>query len=219
MVYGCRVVPVGIDAITAISCVPRRSIAQCSVGCITQTVLLFTRHRHSRPFVDVCHVEIVCEKNHVAEVHGRGQHKVRDVHVTRTASVHFVVRVHVDVQADEHLRKLERGDADVDGARQPHQPGRHYAVVRVHDGVHEQVDGGEHAPWPDGIHQAVPAEPQHGDVVVPVQEDQLLFLQHHKHRVTKLKHLGQGEQKRPRANVIKILARADHVRPAALLDV
>ncbi len=58
-----------------------------------------------------------------------------------------------------------------------------------------------HAAEPDrrGGHvaQRVPAVDEHGRVVVPVQEDELLLAQHHKQGVDKLGHLAQHELPAP----------------------
>lgn len=47
--------------------------------------------------------------------------------------------------------------------------------------------------------EGVPGVQQHGDVVVPVQEDERLLAQHDEHGVAQLGQLGQHEHVRPEA--------------------
>lgn len=49
------------------------------------------------------------------------------------------------------------------------------------------------------LREAEPGVEQHGDVVVPVQEDERLLAQHDEHRVAELRQLGQHEHPRPEA--------------------
>ena len=44
-----------------------------------------------------------------------------------------------------------------------------------------------------------PGEDEHGDVMVPVQEDERLLPQHNEHRVHELRDLGHGEEVAPQA--------------------
>lgn len=49
------------------------------------------------------------------------------------------------------------------------------------------------------LSEGVPGVQQHGDVMIPVQEDQRLLAQHYEYRVTQLWQLGQHEHPRPEA--------------------
>lgn len=55
------------------------------------------------------------------------------------------------------------------------------------------------------LREGEPGVQQHGDVVVPVQEDERLLAQHNEHRVPELRQLRQHEHHRPEAGHFVLL--------------
>lgn len=96
------------------------------------------------------------------------------------------VRPDVDGTADNHLRQLEGGDHHRDEARRAELE-RAQGIV----GVHEAVDAVVHDDEPAGrrgvLRVREPRIHQHGDVVVPVQEDQRLLAQHDENGVAEFR--------------------------------
>lgn len=134
---------------------------------------------------DVRVVEEPGEQHEVTEVHGRGQGNVQVGHPARLRAARLQVSVRgvVDEAADHHLRQLAGCDHHGHGLGRPvaHRPHR---VVRVHHRVHRVVHDDEP---PGGRGEFVIREPavqQHGDVMVPVKEDERLFAQHDEYGVT-----------------------------------
>ena len=124
------------------------------------------------------------DKEHkVAEVHEGGPHNVLHVGWTLLALLHPRVHQVIDHTAHQHLGDL--GDRDEHGelARQL-KAGRPQGVVRVHDGVDQVVHGHEPSAAGHHVFVGVPGVEQHGDVVVPVEEDELLFPQDDEESVT-----------------------------------
>lgn len=122
------------------------------------------------------------KQQQVAQVHERAPRHV--VHVGGAARlVHPAVHQAHHRQAHHHLQDLRRRDDHGQRPRDPHAR-RPRRVVRVHEGVHRVVHG--HEPGAAGhlVLVGEPAEEQHSDVVVPVQEDEALLPQDDEHRVT-----------------------------------
>ncbi len=65
----------------------------------------------------------------------------------------------------------------------------------MHDVVHDDEPSGGRGVLGEGV----PRVEQHGDVVVPVQEDERLLPQHDEDGVAQLGNLGQHERQRPEA--------------------
>lgn len=123
-------------------------------------------------------VEELRKQYEIAKVHGDRQLDVHRRDVTRAAGrLDERVRPNVDRTADNHLRELQRRDQHRDEAGRI-EAHRAQGVVRVH----ERVDAIVHHDEPPGggrvFRVAEPGVHQHGDVVVPVQEDQRLLAQH-----------------------------------------
>lgn len=109
------------------------------------------------------------------------------------ASVSVVVDTHGhEERSGNHLRDLHEGD-DPGGEPLGHGLDGLHVEVKVHDGVHGQVHRGEVMARTGLGHVAVPAEEQHSDVVVPMQENQRLLTQDDEHSVNELRKLGQAE--------------------------
>jgi len=148
---------------------------------------------------DVGLVEESGEEDKVAEIHGQGQFDVEPRDVTLLLALLQVLgRPDVDGTPHDHLRQLTRRDHHGDTLPRVIAHGAQ-RVVRVHDGVHAVV----HDDVPAGGRRVLcigePGVQQHGDVVVPVQEDEGLFAQHDEHCVAQLGQLGQHKQERPAA--------------------
>ena len=121
------------------------------------------------------------EQDQVAEVHERPPRDV--VHVGRTAHlVHPAVDQAQHGQAHRHLQDLGGRDDHGAGAGHP-QAGRPGRVVGVHEGVNQVVHGHEPAAARHLVLVGVPGVEQHGDVVVPVQEDEALLPEDDEHGV------------------------------------
>lgn len=141
-----------------------------------------------RRLVDVRVVKESREQHQVTEVHGRRQGDVEFGHAARlrAAGLQVTVRGVVDETTDQHLRQLTGRDGHRDGRRRP-VAHRAHRVIRVHHRVHRVV---HHDEPPRGRRELVVREPrvqQHGDVMVPVQEDQWLFAQHDEYGVAQLR--------------------------------
>lgn len=120
--------------------------------------------------------EELAEEDKVAEVHERGPDDVVHVRGTLLALLHPGVDQVVDHAAHHHLGDLRQRDEH--GELAGHlEAGRPQRVVGVHDRVHQVVHGHEPAPAGHHVLVGVPGVEQHSDVVVPMQEDQLLFPQ------------------------------------------
>lgn len=109
------------------------------------------------------------EKDGVRGVHHHG--RVEQLRPVDASVFHLVLVVgkYVDVEAEEHLRQLQYGDALLDPRRRSPPAGAN-GVVGVHDGVNDVVDSAE--PVATGRCKAVgvPYVGHDGDVVVPVEE-------------------------------------------------
>jgi len=145
------------------------------------------------------------EEHQVAEVHEGAPRHV--VHVGRAAHlVHPAVHQAQHRQAHHHLQDL--GDRDDHGAGAGHpQAGGPRRVVRVHERVHHVVHGHEPAAARHLVLVGVPGVQQHGDVVVPVQEDEGLLPEDDEHRVAWGKDIG-GVTKTNNNNNNKLLLSA-----------
>lgn len=116
----------------------------------------------------------------------------------RAARLQVTVRGVIDETADEHLDQLTGRDEHGNGLRRPvaHCPAR---VIRVHHRVHRVVHHDEPSGGRRELVVRKPRVHQHGDVMVPVQEDERLFSQHDEYGVAQFGKLGQHEQPRPEA--------------------
>lgn len=128
-------------------------------------------------------VEELRKQNEVAKVHGDRQFDVHRRYVAGPArGLDEGVRPHVDRAADDHLRELQRRDEHRDETGRIEAHGAQ-CVVRVHQGVHAVVHDDEPPRGGSVFRVAEPGVHEHGDVVVPVQEDERLFPQHNEDRV------------------------------------
>jgi len=111
----------------------------------------------------------------------------------RSAGFQITVRGVVDEAADQHLRQLTGRDEHGHLLRRSvaHGPCR---VIRVHHRVHRVVHDDEPPSGRCELHIREPCVQQHGDVMVPVQEDERLLAKHDKYRVTEFGELGQHKQ-------------------------
>ena len=127
-------------------------------------------------------VEEKGEEDQVAEVHEEAPGDV--VHVGGTAHLVLPV-VHQAQHGEAHHHLQDLGGGDDHGAGAGHPPsGGPGSVVRVHEGVDHEVHGHEPAAARHLVLVGVPGVEQHGDVVVPVQEDEALLPQDDEHRVS-----------------------------------
>lgn len=153
-------------------------------------------------------VEELREEHEVAEVHGDRELDVHRGDVAAAAGrLDERVRPHVDRTAHHHLRQLQRRDEHRDEARRV-EAHRSQRVVRVHERVHAVVHGDEPARRRGVLRVAEPGVHEHGDVVVPVQEDQRLFPQHNEERVAQLGQFGEHKQPCPEAGHFVLLDEA-----------
>jgi len=148
--------------------------------------------------VEVRVVKEPSKQHQVTEVHGRRQGNVELGHAARVraAGLQVTVRGVVDEAADQHLSQLTGRDEHGHLFRRPvaHGPRR---VIRVHHRVHRVVHDDEPPGGRRELHVREPRVQQHGDVMIPVQEDERLFAEHDEYRVTEFGQLGQHEQPRP----------------------
>lgn len=99
------------------------------------------------------------------------------------ALLHPLVHQIIHHAAHQHLRDLR--ERDEHGELAGHlESGRFQRVVGVHAGVNQVVHSHEPAAARHHVFVRVPGVEQHGDVVVPVQEDQLLLTQDDEQGVT-----------------------------------
>lgn len=142
-------------------------------------------------------VEEPGEEDKVAKVHGEAELDVDPGDVALgLVALEVLVRPEVDQAADDHLGELQRRDHHGDelGRRVAHRLER---VVRVHDAVHEVVHDDEPPRRGCVLGVREPGVEQHGDVVVPVQENQRLLPKHDEHRVAQLRQFWQHEHPGP----------------------
>uniref|UniRef100_A0A1E1WP72 Uncharacterized protein n=1 Tax=Pectinophora gossypiella TaxID=13191 RepID=A0A1E1WP72_PECGO len=151
------------------------------------------------------------EKHEVREVH---RHRQLDIDLANSTGVgrrrgQIVVRPHVHIATDDHLRQLEQCDRHGHHLRRvlPHADQR---VVSVHHTVDAVVHDDEPARGGGVLGEGVPGVQQHGDVVVPVQEDEGFLAQHYEHRVAQLRQLREDEHPRPEAGHFVLLDKAWH---------
>lgn len=134
------------------------------------------------------------EENGVREVHDEGEVRAKDELVAVGA---LQSGGRDDVNADEHLRELQRSEEDVPvGAV---SKSRH-AVVGVHERVNEQVHDCEGPASAVEIVRnliRIPAVQRSHHVVVIVQEDQRLLAQHNEERIAELEELGDVKEENP----------------------
>ncbi len=122
----------------------------------------------------------------------------------------------VDQTAEDHLQQLQCG----------YELGYVFGHVESECfegvvGVHDRMDKVVHACEPSArravIMIAVPAVHQHGRMMIPVEEYELLLAQHYEHGVHKLDKLAHHKQKRPEAgHAIGIRVVADWVLEAVV---
>lgn len=124
------------------------------------------------------------DKEHkVAEVHEGGPHNVLHVRWTLLTLLHPRVHQVVDHAAHDHLGDLGQGDEHRKLAREL-EARRSQGVVGVHDGVDQVVHGHEPAAASHHVFVGVPGVEQHGNVMVPVEEDEFLLPQDNEESVT-----------------------------------
>lgn len=143
-------------------------------------------------------VEEAGEEHKVGEVHGDGELHVELGYVTGVRGVlpQVIVRPDVHSAAHDHLAELQGGDGhgQLPGGEVAHAA---ESIVRVHQTVHAVVHHDEPAGRRRVLGVGEPGVEQHGDVVIPVQEDERLPTQHDEHRVTELWQLRQDKHPRP----------------------
>lgn len=116
------------------------------------------------------------EEEQIAEVHERSPHYV--IYVRRAISVlHPPVHQRTYCHPHSHLGDLGGGDDDGTGFWHTESCGSD-SVVAVHERVHGVIHGHEPAPTSHLVFVGIPGVNQHGDVVIPVQEDKPLFAQY-----------------------------------------
>lgn len=162
-----------------------------------QWLLAEPRRRRRR---QIRFVEEARKQHKVAQVHGNRQFHVdrRDAARRPPDGGEKIVRPDVHRTADDHLQQLQRCDHHRNEARRL-EAHRAQRIVRVHDRVYAVVHDDEPARGRRVLGVREPRVDQHGDVVVPVQEDQRLLAQHNEQRVAQLGQLGEHKQPRPEA--------------------
>ncbi len=111
------------------------------------------------------------DKEHkVAEVHEGRPHNVLHVGWTLLALLHPRVHQVVDHTAHQHLGDLGQCDKHGELAWQL-EASRPQGVVRVHDSVDQVVHGHEPSAASYHVFVGVPGVEQHGNVMIPVEED------------------------------------------------
>lgn len=96
------------------------------------------------------------------------------------------------------MSDLQARDDDVDPFGDAESHGAE-CIVGVHEGVHREVHGDEPAAGRCLVLHRVPGVDEHGGVVVPVQEDELLFAQDDEERVDEFDDFGECEEPCPAA--------------------
>lgn len=148
-----------------------KCLSHCpSRGCLLSLCVLWVGVGSS---AQVCLVEEVGEQQQVAEVHERGPGDVVEVGGA-VSVVHPAVHQAAHRHPHNHLTDLSTGDEHGEGPRYGHAGGTS-SVVAVHERVHRVVHGHEPAAASHHVFVGIPGVEQHGDVVVPVQEEQLLL--------------------------------------------
>ncbi len=199
--------------------VGRRSLVQLLLS-VQQGRLVLGGHAR-RTLVLLDHVgvdEEVREEHKVAKVHHRRPEDVLLGDGTAAARRLRHIGLVVDVAAGDHLQDLRRGDhlRDEAGHLDAHGLAR---VVRVHHRVHKVVHGHEPAARRRKVLVRVPAVDEHGGVVVPVEEDELLLAQHDEHRVDELGQLAHDEHVGPEAgDAVAVAVVADRLGDALVRD-
>lgn len=161
-------------------------------------------------------VEELRKQHEVAKVHGDRQFDVHRRYVAGPArGLDEGVRPHVDRAADDHLRELQRRDEHRDETGRIEAHGAQ-CVVRVHQGVHAVVHDDEPPRGGSVFRVAEPGVHEHGDVVVPVQEDERLFPQHYEDRVAQFGQFGEHEQPCPEPGHFVLLDEAEGERLGGL---
>jgi len=97
-----------------------------------------------------------------------------------------------DGKTKHHLNDLETGGEDGKHLGHPDPHGSE-GVVGVHDGVDRVVHHHEESAWGGKANVGVEADPHDGDVVIPVQEDQILFPQDDEGCVKQFHHLWKNK--------------------------
>ena len=97
----------------------------------------------------------------------------------------------------DHLEGLAKGDELADRLGNAEQRRGTDGVVGVHEGVHEQVHGGEVPDGGDQIAEAVPAVYQVDGVMEPMEEDQLLLAKDDEEGVDEFESLADDEGPAP----------------------
>jgi len=147
---------------------------------------------------EVCVVEEVAEEDEVTGVHHEAVSQVVKRGLAEVATRLDLICPHIDKGTEHHLHNLEGSDGHADGPRDAEAEGTE-GVVRVHEGVHCVVHHHEPATRAQVVGVAVPHVDQGGDVMIPMQEDQLLLPQHDEQSVPEFVDFRNGKHKRPKA--------------------
>lgn len=138
-------------------------------------------------------VEEFEKQQKVREVHNKGPCDVLLANMTFSTVLLLIPGDTVDVDADDHLKDLTTRDGDVHPFGDLEAEGAQ-CVVRVHDWVNGVVHDREPATGGGEVASWEPAVDEHGGVVVPVQEDELLFAQHDEDRVAQFRQFAHDEK-------------------------
>ena len=127
-------------------------------------------------------VEEVEKQDKVAEVHEKGPLDVVLAYFAVFAALLLHVGRAIDVDAEHHLRDLTARYRDIHplGYFEAH---RTHTIVRVHERMHGEIHEDEPAARCGKLATRIPAVDEHGSMVIPMQEDELLFAGHYKGRV------------------------------------
>ncbi len=119
-------------------------------------------------------IEVVAEQQKVGKVHEEVGDNVSLTHAAVAAGQLRRDHKIVEVDAPDHLRDLQRGQQNVHplGYLELHGARR---IIRVHERVDRVVDAAEPASRAHEIMHGIPARDEHRRVMIPVQEDELLF--------------------------------------------
>lgn len=157
---------------------------------------------------DVRLVKEMEKQQEITEIHNKRPFDVLVADLAMPALLLDQISHYVDVYAKDHLGQLGARDRHVDPFGNL-ETERAEAVIRVHDGMYCVVHEDEPAARGGKVFARKPAVDEHGGVVVPVQEDELLFPQNYEQSVDQLGHFAQDEQPRPAtAHAVRVISAA-----------
>lgn len=167
-------------------------------------------------------IEEVSKQDQIAGVHGKGYEDVTVGSAALTPGTQIVQTSEIGHNADDHLENLRESDEHAHLLWDPETHG-FQGVVCVHEGVDDEVHHYEPASSGDQLTVAVGAVAEHGQVVVPMQEDQGLLAQNDEHSVSQLDELGIHHDEGPEGagilqEVIGITYRVFKIIPEVGLD-